>query len=315
MSKEKFLAIIDTELYFKDNEFWSKLDESTRKNPAPYLVISMLENGKIQFYDVYEIEFKKNTEVIAFKGILDENVFYIPFKDVPNRIDSDFLTSDSVFFRNSSLTFAEVYLNTLRTYLQDSEEAVRDTWTQHILNHSDFIITLLNFYTIQKFNSLVKVGEAGNFSYLDIPDKTDVRVRSLEDFITPIMKILTNPDCYSDGIVDYGIWTSMDKFSLVDSRSPLYFYGYLNKETFPTLVVDLRNHFFSVFQYQKEGKIEKTYLITKSKFKDLVEKRENAYKYARKLAPISITDEIYEREMNYLESIKKYVIGNSMEDI
>ena len=237
-------------------------------------------------------------------------MFYIPFKDVPNRIDSDFITSDSIFFQNSSLTFAEVYLNTLRTYLQDSEEAVRDTWTQHILNHSDFIITLLNFYTIQKFNSLVKVGEAGN---LDIPDKTDVRVRSLEDFITPIMKILTNPDCYSDGIVDYGIWTSMDKFSLVDSRSPLYFYEYLNKEKFPTLVVDLRNHFFSVFQYQKEGKIEKSYLITYSKFEDLVDKREKAYKTARKWAPVSITEEIYEREMNYLESIKKYVIGNSME--
>ena len=157
---------------------------------------------------------------------------------------------------------------------------------------------------------MVKVGEAGN---LDIPDKTDVRVRSLEDFITPIMKILTNPDCYSDGIVDYGIWTSMDKFSLVDSRSPLYFYEYLNKEKFPTLVVDLRNHFFSVFQYQKEGKIEKSYLITYSKFEDLVDKREKAYKTARKWAPVSITEEIYEREMNYLESIKKYVIGNSME--
>ena len=306
MSKEKILAIVDAELYFKGNEFWSKLDESTRKNPAPYLVISMLENGKIQFYDVHEIVFKKDTEVIVFRGKLGEDVFYIPFKDVPNRIDSGFLASDSVFFQNSSLTFAEVYLNTLRTYLQDSEEAVRDTWTQHILNHSDFIIPLLNFYTIQKFNSLVKVGEAGN---LDIPDKTDVRVRSLEDFITPIMKILTNPDCYSDGIVDYGIWTSMDKFSLVDSRSPLYFYEYLNKEKFPTLVVDLRNHFFSVFQYQKEGKIEKTYLITNSKFKDLVEKREKAYKTARKWAPVSITEEIYEREMGYLESIKKYVIG------
>lgn len=310
MSKEKFLAIIDTELYFKDNEFWSKIDESTRKNPAPYLVISMLENGKIQFYDVYEIEFRKNTEVIAFKGILDENVFYIPFKDVPNRIDSDFLASDSVFFRNSSLTFAEVYLNTLRTYLQDSEEAVRDTWTQHILNHSDFIITLLNFYTIQKFNSLVKVGEAGN---LDIPDKTDVRVRNLEDFITPIMKILTNADCYSDGVIGYGIWKSMDRFSLVDSRSPLYYYGYLNKDKFPTLVVDLRSPLFLVFQYQKEEKIEKSYLITYSKFEDLVDKREKAYKTARKWAPVSITEEIYEREMNYLESIKKYVIGNSME--
>lgn len=309
MCKEKILAIVDAELYFKGNEFWSKLDESTRKNPAPYLVISMLENGKIQFYDVHEIVFKKDTEVIAFRGKLGENVFYIPFKDVPNRIDSDFLTSDSVFFRNSSLTFAEVYLNALRTYLQDSEEAVRDTWTQHILNHSDFIIALLNFYTIQKFNSLLKVGEAGNLAYLDIPDKTDVRVRSLEDFITPIMKILTNKDCYSDGIVDYGIWTSMDKFSLVDSRSPLYFYEYLKKEKFPTLVVDLRNHFFSVFQYQKEGKIEKTYLITKSKFKDLVDKREKAYKTARKWAPVSITEEIYEREMGYLESIKKYVIG------
>ena len=34
MSKEKFLAIIDTELYFKDNEFWSKIDESTRKKPC-----------------------------------------------------------------------------------------------------------------------------------------------------------------------------------------------------------------------------------------------------------------------------------------
>ena len=310
MSKEKILAIVDAELYFKGNEFWSKLDESTRKNPAPYLVISMLENGKIQFYDVHEIVFKKDTEVIAFRGKLGENVFYIPFKDVPNRIAYDFLTSDSIFFQNSSLTFAEVYLNTLRTYLQDSEEAVRDTWTQHILNHSDFIITLLNFYTIQKFNSLVKVGEAGN---LDIPDKTDVRVRSLEDFITPIMKILTNPDCYSDGIVDYGIWTSMDKFSLVDSRSPLYFYEYLNKEKFPTLVVDLRSPLFLVFQYQKEEKIEKSYLITYSKFEDLVDKREKAYKTARKWAPVSITEEIYEREMNYLESIKKYVIGNSME--
>lgn len=305
MSKEKFLAIIDTELYFKDNEFWSKIDESTRKNPAPYLVISMLENGKIQFYDVYEIEFKKNTEVIAFKGILDENVFYIPFKDVPNRIDSDFLSSDSVFFRNSSLTFAEVYLNALRTYLQDSEEAVRDTWTQHILNHSDFIIALLNFYTIRKFISLAKVGEAGK---IVIPDKTDVRVRNLEDFITPIMKILTDEVCYSDGIVDYGIWTSMDRFSLVDSRSPLYFYEYLKKEKFPTLVVDLRNTLFVVFWHQKEGKNEKAYLITNSKFKDLVEKREKAYKWARKWAPVSITEEVYEREMNYLESIKKYVI-------
>lgn len=305
MSKEKFLAIIDTELYFKDNEFWSKLDESTRKNPAPYLVISMLENGKIQFYDVYEIEFKKNTEVIAFKGILDENVFYIPFKDVPNRIDSDFLSSDSVFFRNSSLTFAEVYLNALRTYLQDSEEAVRDTWTQHILDHSDFIIALLNFYTIRKFISLAKVGEAGK---IVIPDKTDVRVRNLEDFITPIMKILTDEVCYSDGIVDYGIWTSMDRFSLVDSRSPLYFYEYLKKEKFPTLVVDLRNTLFVVFWHQKEGKNEKAYLITNSKFKDLVEKREKAYKWARKWAPVSITEEVYEREMNYLESIKKYVI-------
>ena len=305
MSKEKFLAIIDTELYFKDNEFWSKLDESTRKNPAPYLVISMLENGKIQFYDVYEIEFKKNTEVIAFKGILDENVFYIPFKDVPNRIDYDFLTSDSVFFRNSSLTFTEVYLNALRTYLQDSEEAVRDTWTQHILNHSDFIIALLSFYTIRKFISLVKVGEAGK---IVIPDKTDVRVRNLEDFITPIMKILTDEVCYSDGIVDYGIWTSMDRFSLVDSRCPLYFYGYTNKEKFPTLFVDLRNTLFVVFWHQKEGKNEKAYLITNSKFKDLVEKRENAYKCARKWDPTVITDEIYEREMNYLESIKKYVI-------
>lgn len=312
MSKEKILAIIDAELYFKDNEFWSKLDESTRKNPAPCLVISMLENGTVQFYDVYEIEFKKNTEVIDFRGKLGENVFYIPFKDVPNRIDSDFLTSDSVFFRNSSLTFAEVYLNALRTYLQDSEEAVRDTWTQHILDHSDFIITMLNFYTIQKHISLVKIGEAGNFV---IPDKTDVRVQNLEDFITPIMKILTNADCYSDGIVDYGIWTSMDRFSLVDSRSPLYYYEYLNKEKFPTLVVNLRNHFFSVFQYQKEGKIEKTYLITNSKFKDLVEKREKAYKTARKWAPVSITEEIYEREMGYLESMKKYIIGNSMEDI
>lgn len=306
MSKEKFLAIIDTELYFKDNEFWSKLDESTRKNPAPYLVISMLENGKIQFYDVYEIEFKKNTEVIAFKGILDENVFYIPFKDVPIGIDSDFLTSDSIFFRNSSLTFAEVYLNALRTYLQDSEEAVRDTWTQHILNHSDFIIALLSFYTIRKFISLVKVGEAGK---IVIPDKTDVRVRNLEDFITPIMKILTDEVCYSDGIVDYGIWTSMDRFSLVDSRCPLYFYGYTNKEKFPTLFVDLRNTLFVVFWHQKEGKNEKAYLITNSKFKDLVEKRENAYKCARKMSPTVITEEIYEREMDYLESIKKYVIG------
>ena len=294
MSKEKILAIIDAELYFKDHAFWSKLDESTRKNPAPYLVISMLENGKVQFHDVYTIEFKEITQEIVFRGKSDEDSFFIPLKDVPNQIDSDFLTSDSVFFRNSSLTFAEVYLNALRTY------------TQHILNHSDFIIPLLNLYTIQKFNSLVKVGEAGN---LDIPDKTDVRVRSLEDFITPIMKILTNADCYSDGVIGYGIWTSMDKFSLVDSRSPLYFYEYLNKEKFPTLVVDLRNHFFSVFQYQKEGKIEKTYLITNSKFKDLVEKRENAYKYARKWAPVSITEEIYEREMGYLESIKKYVIG------
>lgn len=305
MSKEKFLAIIDTELYFKDNEFWSKIDESTRKNPAPYLVISMLENGKIQFYDVYEIEFRKNTEVIAFKGILDENVFYIPFKDVPNRIDSDFLASDSVFFRNSSLTFAEVYLNALRTYLQDSEEAVRDTWTQHILNHSDFIIALLSFYTIRKFISLVKVGEAGK---IVIPYKTDVRVRNLEDFITPIMKILTNADCYSDGVIGYGIWTSMDRFSLVDSRSPLYYYGYLNKDKFPTIFVDLRNTLFVVFWHQKEGKNEKAYLITNSKFKDLVEKRENAYKCARKWDPTVITDEIYEREMNYLESIKKYVI-------
>lgn len=312
MSKEKFLAIIDTELYFKDNEFWSKLDESTRKNPAPYLVISMLENGKVQFYDVYEIEFKKNTEVISFRGKLGENVFYIPFKDVPNRIDSDFLTSDSVFFRNSSLTFAEVYLNALRTYLQNSEEAVRDTWTQHILNHSDFIITLLNFYTIQKHISLVKIGEAGKFV---IPDKTDVRVRNLEDFITPIMKILTNEDCYSDGIVDYGIWTSMDRFSLVDSRSPLYYYEYLNKEKFPTLVVDVRSPFFLVFRHQREGKNEKSYLITNSKFKDLVEKRENAYKYARKFNPVILTEEVYEREMDYLKSIKKYVIGNNMEDI
>lgn len=312
MSKEKILAIVDAELYFKDNEVWSKFDESTRKNPAPYLVISMLENGTVQFYDVYEIEFKKNTEVIVFRGKLGENVLYIPFKDVPNRIDSDFLTSDSVFFQNSSLTFAEVYLNTLRTYLQDNEEAVRDTWTQHILNHSDFIITLLNFYTIQKFNSLVKVEEAGN---LVIPDKTDIRVRNLEDFITPIMKILTDADCYSDGIVGYGIWTSMDRFSLVDSRSPLYFYGYTNKEKFPTLVVDLRSSLFLVFQHQKEGKNKKSYLITYSKFKDLVEKRENAYKYARKFNPVSITEEVYEREMNYLESIKKYIIGNSMEDI
>lgn len=306
MIKEKILAIVDAELYFKGNEFWSKLDESTRKNPAPYLVISMLENGKVQFYDVYEIAFKKDTEVISFRGKLGEDVFYIPFKDVPNRIDSDFLRSDSVFFQNSSLTFAEVYLNALRTYLQDSEETVRDTWTKHILNHSNFIIALLNFYTIQKFNSLVKVEYARNFV---IPDKTDVRVQNLEDFITPIMKILTNADCYSDGIVDYGIWTSMDKFSLVDSRSPLYFYEYLNKEKFPTLVVDLRNHFFTVFQYQKEEKIKKSYLITYSKFKDLVEKRENAYKTARKWAPVSITEEIYEREMGYLESIKKYIIG------
>lgn len=239
MSKEKFLAIIDTELYFKDNEFWSKIDESTRKNPAPYLVISMLENGKIQFYDVYEIEFRKNTEVIAFKGKLDENVFYIPFKDVPNRIDSDFLASDSVFFRNSSLTFAEVYLNALRTYLQDSEEAVRDTWTQHILNHSDFIIALLSFYTIRKFNSLVKVGEAGK---IVIPYKTDIRVRNLEDFITPIMEILTDEVCYIDGIFDYGIWTSMDRFSLVDSRCPLYFYGYTNKEKVSNYLCRLKEY-------------------------------------------------------------------------
>lgn len=310
MSKEKILAIVDAELYFKDNEFWSKLDESTRKNPAPCLVISMLENGTIQFYDVHEIEFDKNTEGIVFRGKLGEDVFYIPFKDIPNRIDSGFLTSDSVFFQDSSLTFAEVYLNTLRTYLEDNEEAVRDTWTKHILNHSDFIIALLNFYTIQKFNSLAKVEYARNFV---IPDKTDVRVRNLEDFITPIMKILTNADCYSDGIVDYGIWTSMDKFSLVDSRSPLYFYGYTNKEKFPTLVVDSRSSLFLVFQHQKEGKNEKSYLITYSKFKDLVEKRENAYKYARKFNPVSITEEVYEREMNYLESIKKYVIGNGME--
>lgn len=239
MSKEKFLAIIDTELYFKDNEFWSKIDESTRKNPAPYLVISMLENGKIQFYDVYEIEFRKNTEVIAFKGILDENVFYIPFKDVPNRIDSDFLASDSVFFRNSSLTFAEVYLNALRTYLQDSEEAVRYTWTQHILNHSDFIIALLSFYTIRKFISLVKVGEAGK---IVIPYKTDVRVRNLEDFITPIMEILTDEVCYINGIFDYGIWTSMDRFSLVDSRCPLYFYGYTNKEKVSNYLCRLKEY-------------------------------------------------------------------------
>ena len=239
MSKEKILAIVDAELYFKGNEFWSKLDESTRKNPAPYLVISMLENGKIQFYDVHEIVFKKDTEVIAFRGKLGENVFYIPFKDVPNRIAYDFLTSDSIFFQNSSLTFAEVYLNTLRTYLQDSEEAVRDTWTQHILNHSDFIIALLSFYTIRKFISLVKVGEAGK---IVIPYKTDVRVRNLEDFITPIMKILTDEVCYIDGIFDYGIWTSIDRFSLVDSRCPLYFYGYTNKEKVSNYLCRLKEY-------------------------------------------------------------------------
>lgn len=294
MSKEKILAIIDAELYFKDHAFWSKLDESTRKNPAPYLVISMLENGKVQFHDVYTIEFKEITQEIVFRGKSDEDSFFIPLKDVPNQIDSDFLTSDSVFFRNSSLTFAEVYLNALRTY------------TQHILNHSDFIIPLLNLYTIQKFISLVKIGEAGKFV---IPNKTDVRVRNLEDFITPIMKILTDEVCYSDGVLDYGNWTFMDRFNLVDSSSPVYFYGYENKEKIPTLVVDLRNSFFLVFRHQKEGKNEKSYLITNSKFKELIEKREKVYKCARKMSPTVITEEIYEREMNYLESIKKYVIG------
>lgn len=306
MSKEKILAIIDAELYFKDDSFWSKLDESTRKNPAPYLVITMLGNGKIQFYDVYDIKFKKNTEVIALNGILDENVFYIPFKDVPNQIDFNFLTSDSIFFRNSSLTFAEVYLNTLRTYLQDSEEVVRSTWTQHILNHSDFIISLLNFYAIRKFNSLVKIEEAGS---IDIPDKTDVRFRNIKDFITPIMEIFTNLDCTR---IEYGKWMSMDRFSLVDSRCPMYFYENENKEALSDFVVELGNPFFMIFRDQKEGKIEKTYLITLSKFKELVEKREDAYKCARESDPITITEEIYEREMNYLESIKNmicYVIG------
>lgn len=79
------------------------------------------------------------------------------------------------------------------------------------------------------------------------------------------------------------------------------------RKKFPTIFVDLRNTLFVVFWHQKEGKNEKAYLITNSKFKDLVEKRENAYKYARKFNPVSITEEVYEREMDYLKSIKKYI--------
>lgn len=304
MSKEKILAIIDTDFIAADARFWDYYSECYKGPEIPYLMISMLENGKVQFHDIYTIEFKEITQEIVFRGKSDEDSFFIPLKDVPKRIDSEFLTSDSVFFQTSSLTFAEIYLGMIRKKLNLNNEE-RITWRQHILDHSNFIINLLNFYAIQKVKRFVDPETNG------ITFDMVTNIQKLNEFIFPIMVPFY---IFFNDIFAESNWKFEDKDRSFISKPTQSYCGW-NPKKIPTFIIDLKgfhsNPFFIVVREQEEdGRIrEISHLITHIDFRNLVSNREFGYEVIHDDHPDSVTDKIYMEEMDNLRIIKEEILS------
>ena len=305
MSKEKILVIIDARLYFEGDSIWSDYGEPTGKSIAPYLVISMLENGEVQCYDVHGFEFVESTEEIAFIRKSDE-VICIPFKDIPNRIDSGFLTSDSVFFQNSSLAFAEVYLNALCNFLQSDSDEQRGEYTDYTIKYSNFIIRLLNRYLITKCNHYKESLQPVTFELV-------TNLKKLKDRLFPIIILYKNkrvPNTNSS-------WILVDEFGNTwESKSQS---NHLIKDPV-TYTISLKNCkenplFLMHEQDCEEGSKKETYLINYRQFENFIKDREFAYGILSGTRPKEMTPEIYAREMKNLEQIKEKILSLKKESL
>ena len=305
MSKEKILVIIDARLYFEGDSIWSDYGEPTGKSIAPYLVISMLENGEVQCYDVHAFEFVESTEEIAFIRKSDEDIC-IPFKDIPNRIDSGFLTSDSVFFQNSSLAFAEVYLNALCNFLQSDSDEQRGEYADYTIKYSNFIIRLLNRYLITKCNHYKESLQPVTFELV-------TNLKKLKDRLFPIINLYQNkriPNTNSS-------WILMDEFGNTwESKSPSN--HIINDQVSYTISLKncKENPLFLMFeQGGGESSKKETYLVTYKHFENLIKDREFAYGILSGTRPKEMTPEIYAREMKNLEQIKEKILSLKKESL
>ena len=305
MGKEKILVIIDASLYFEGDSIWSDYGEPTGKSIAPYLVISMLENGEVQCYDVHDFEFVKSTEEIAFIRKSDEGIC-IPFKDIPNRIDSGFLTSDSVFFQNSSLAFAEVYLTALCNFLQSDSDEQRGEYTDYTIKYSNFIIRLLNRYLITKCNHYKESLQPVTFELV-------TNLKKLKDRLFPIIILYKNkrvPNTNSS-------WILVDEFGNTwESKSQS---NHLIKDPV-TYTISLKNCkenplFLMLEQDCEEGSKKETYLINYRQFENFIKDREFAYGILSGTRPKEMTPEIYAREMKNLEQIKEKILSLKKESL
>lgn len=305
MSKEKILAIIDTEFLLGYDSCYDIYDDSYTGPEIPYLLIRQ-KNGVTLFDDFYCIEFDRKSEEIVFKTVeREENLIRYPINTFPEYIDDSFLTGKSIYFKTSSLHFAKMFIDFIIEKLLDEKET--DIWTNYILNYSNFIIRLLNFYIVAK----CKYYKDHHSDQITLQLVT--AIRKLKDRLFPIINLYQNKRIPNTNIS----WILMDEFGNTwESKSPSN--HIINDQVSYTISLKncKENPLFLMFeQGGGESSKKETYLVTYKYFENLIEDREFAYGILSGTRPKEMTPEIYAREMKNLEQIKEKILSLKKESL
>ena len=172
--------------------------------------------------DFYYIEFDRKSGEIVFKTVeREENLIRYPINIFPEYIDDSFLTGKSIYFKTSSLHFAKMFINFIIEKLLDEKET--DIWTNYILNYSNFIIRLLNFYIVAK----CKYYKDHHSDQITLQLVT--AIRKLKDLLSPIILVLhRNKKLPSTNVS----WTLRDDGNVWESKSHSNYLIYKDRVTY-----------------------------------------------------------------------------------
>ena len=307
MSKEKILAIIDTEFLLGYDSCYDIHDDSYTGPEIPYLLIRQ-KNGVTLFDDFYCIEFDRKSGEIVFKTVeREENLIRYPINTFPEYIDDSFLTGKSIYFKTSSLHFAKMFIDFIIEKLLDEKEM--DIWTNYILNYSNFIIRLLNFYIVAK----CKYYKDHHSDQITLQLVT--AIRKLKDLLSTIILVLHRNKKLPSTNVSWAL--KDDDGNVWESKSHSNYLIYKDRVTYNISLKNCKkNPFFLMFEQEcGESSKKEAYLVTYHQFEDLIKDREFSYTILAGTKPDRVTSEIYTEEMKNLQQIKEKVLSLKKESL
>lgn len=307
MIKEKILAIIDTEFLLGYDSCYDIYDDSYTGPEIPYLLIRQ-KNGVTLFDDFYCIEFDRKSGEIVFKTAeREENLIRYPINTFPEYIDDSFLTGKSIYFKTSSLHFAKMFIDFIIEKLLDEKEM--DIWINYILNYSNFIIRLLNFYIVAK----CKYYKDHHSDQITLQLVT--AIRKLKDLLSPIILVLHRNKKLPSTNVSWALRD--DDGNVWESKSHSNYLIYKDRVTYNISLKNCKeNPFFLMFEQEcGESSKKETYLVTYHQFEDLIKDREFSYTILAGTKPDRVTSEIYTEEMKNLQQIKEKILSLKKESL